>query len=324
MKTFRYVCAVLALLLVLAAFPVVSATAAGVSVKGPGTVKVGDTFSVKVTFSGEKIMGVDAGLSYDSSVVAFQSGNGASAGKIVLYSDGTGKTLGTTLTFKAVAAGSTSVSVRINECYDADLASLGGGSGSTKVTVSDGTEATKAPDATKKPSADKTPQKTKDKSTPKPTATPVPVDQREMKSELSGDVVYVWHVIPKGVESPQEGLEKTRIPFGEETVEAFVRKTDGMQLVYVTDAKGDEGSLVMLREKTLQPYCPFIGREAQITLLELPEEHPEGFEEVTWNVDADHAWPALRMQDKPDLYLFYALGLTGRQDGSCTIICWAA
>ncbi len=122
----RILAAVLAVLAVLAFVPVPDACAAGVSVSAPGLVSVGDTVRVSVTFTGKKIMGVNASFSYDSSVLSFAGGSSSvSDGKIVLYASEGKKSLSVSFNFTAVAEGTCRIGVSINECRDEDMNSLG-------------------------------------------------------------------------------------------------------------------------------------------------------------------------------------------------------
>jgi len=337
-KMKRICCVLAALMMTLVILPVTCGFAVGVSVSGGGTVNVGDTFNVSVSFSGANIMGVDARLSYDSSVVAFQSGGGASGSGIVLYSDGTGNSLGTTLTFKAVAPGSSSISVSVLECYDVNLASLGGGSSSTKVTVNaaapDSTQApqqtsqpvvTKQPAATQKPSATKKPAETKKPGntvkptatpkptpTPSPTPTPVPVKDREVKMNYGSAELYAWHMIPEEAEIP-EGFEKQEVSVGAEKLEALV-DAQGTTLLYRTDAQGEGAVMMLWHKEQLTPYEKF-GTQSQrtLTLLLLPEEVPEGYQASRLNLDDDSSWQALQHPDQKGMYLLYAIGPDGQE-----------
>lgn len=113
------------------------AMAAGgsVSVSGGGSVTEGDT--VKVTFSvsaDETLYGIDIGISYNASVLEYVSGANSGGGGIArIATQANSKTASYTLTFKAIKAGSASVSV--SEAIGAipDEIQLSGGS--TTVTV---------------------------------------------------------------------------------------------------------------------------------------------------------------------------------------------
>lgn len=94
--------------------------AASASVSASSTsVKVGDTVTINVTFSGKNIGVVDASFSYNSSVLQYVSGENTSNGKIILYASGSGKSfIKTSIKFKAVGSGSTTFSVSSSQIYD--------------------------------------------------------------------------------------------------------------------------------------------------------------------------------------------------------------
>ena len=102
MRKKRIFIMIVAAVLLFGMFPF-TAFAAGASVSAPSSVSVGDTFSVKVKFSGSNIGAVQASFSYDSSVIKYVSGGGTSNGKIVLYTSAEGaSSLSTTIKFKAL------------------------------------------------------------------------------------------------------------------------------------------------------------------------------------------------------------------------------
>ena len=130
------------ILMILMLFPL-NAFAASASVRASASsVKVGDTVTVTVTISGNNIGAASGTFSYNSSVLQFVSGSGASNGRIVVYATGSGQSsLSASMTFKAVGEGSSSVSASISQIYDMDEASLGSASGSCSIRVASNTPA---------------------------------------------------------------------------------------------------------------------------------------------------------------------------------------
>ncbi|MBQ7557237.1 MAG: hypothetical protein IJT00_04160 [Lachnospiraceae bacterium] len=302
MKTVRAICAFLALLLMFAIWPVPNAFAAGVSVSAPGNVTVGDSVRVSVTFTGPKIMGVNASFSYDSSVLSFAGGSSSvSNGKIVLYASEGKDSLSVSFSFTAIAAGTSRISVSIDECLDEGMNSLGGGSGAATVNV--GTE---APKESKQP--------VPAGPTPKPTPTPVPIDQREIRSSLEGSTVYVWHTIPDRAEVP-EGYSKSEAEYHGERVETLSREQNGLVLVYSTDAKGENSQWALLRGDMLLPYITMTEQIAETVVLPLPEDAaiPEGFTKTEVSL-GERKIKALESEGDPDSILLYAWGPDDKED----------
>ena len=123
---------------------IVPASAASTSLAfSANSVTVGSTVTVTATFSGgdQTLGAVDAYLSYDPSVLQFVSGNSASGGSgsvsIVGFGDGSAKTLSYAITFKAVGAGSSAISLGVNQ-----LLSFGDGEGGEAVLSASGSSAT--------------------------------------------------------------------------------------------------------------------------------------------------------------------------------------
>ncbi|MBO4406630.1 MAG: hypothetical protein J5849_02940, partial [Clostridia bacterium] len=138
---------ILALLLALLLIPAISfgAEAASCTVGISGaTVEVGESFTVKVSI-GEKVAGVDITVSYDADVLTFNSGKGGVGnlnvsggdGKIRIfdyYSSGDG-TFSCTLSFKAKAAGKSTLKISQTDISDADGDTMTAKAGSATVTV---------------------------------------------------------------------------------------------------------------------------------------------------------------------------------------------
>lgn len=117
------------------------AAAATVSLSGGGTYEKGDSFYVTLTYSGDTFGAATAKLTYDSSVLEFQSCSGAesygSGGIVtVTMSNGSGtKSLSCQLKFTAKASGSSYVTATTSDVYNIDMEELSAQTKSVKVTV---------------------------------------------------------------------------------------------------------------------------------------------------------------------------------------------
>ena len=117
------------------------AAAATVSLSGGGTYEKGDSFYVTLTYSGDTFGAATAKLTYDSSVLTFQSCSGAesygSGGVVtVTMSNGSGtSSLSCRLKFTAKAAGSSYITAETSDVYNLDMEELSAQTKSIKVTV---------------------------------------------------------------------------------------------------------------------------------------------------------------------------------------------
>jgi len=116
------------------------AASATVSVTG-GTVKKGETISVKVTYGGAKYGSAATEVNYDKSYLEFVSCSEVSygsGGKTTVSLEGIDvDSLSFTIKFKALKAGSTTVNVNTVEAYNVDGEELTASAKSTKVTIKD-------------------------------------------------------------------------------------------------------------------------------------------------------------------------------------------
>ena len=137
--------AVIAVTMLIAGFSVETenafAASAKVSLSGGGTVEKGDSLTITLKYSGATFGSATARVTYDSSVLEYSSCSGAEAngggGTVILtMANGSGtEALSCKLKFKAVKAGSTTVSVSTTDVYNIDMEELTAGSASTTVTV---------------------------------------------------------------------------------------------------------------------------------------------------------------------------------------------
>jgi len=327
MKRYRWLPMLMAFILTVALFPL-TAHAVGVSVSASSSsVKVGDTVSVTVTFSGTSIFGASANFSYDSSVLSYQGGANTSDGRIVLVSSvATGESyLRATISFKALKVGNSTISVSCYDSYNANLESLGTGSGGASITVTDTvgnadpTQApTKKPTATPKTTAKTTPKTTvkatatkKPTATPSPSPTPVPVSQREIPAQAGESTVYIWHTIPQGVTAP-EGYEVTQGAWADEAIQTLTHPDTGVVLVYATDETGENGAFYAVFGDGIQPYQTLTGSALPLVILETPEgvEIPVEFTPAVLSIDTAE-YPAYQASGDADMYLLYACAPDG-------------
>lgn len=283
--------------------PTAPAQAVGVSVGGGGTCNLGDTVSVRVSFSGTNILGAQATFSYDRSVLSFAGGSNASDGNIVLYGSATGlSSLSTTLSFTAVGYGSTSVSVNCTAAYDADENSLGGGSGSVSFTVAAPVVQTRDPNAT-------------------PAPTPVPVSAKEIPVIIGEETLYLWHTTPEDV--IPEGFSPEALTYHGESVTAGHHTGGDIWLTYLTDGAGNNGRCYIYDpdNDSFSLYLSVSSTIVEVVLLPFPEDvqRPVGFEIVQLQLSdtliAD-AWNCTDASYGLDgLYVLYGCSLTTGQKG---------
>lgn len=121
---------------------------ASLSVSGGGTYNVGDTVKITFTVSGTNIAGGQARITYDNSALQYTGGSGASlptsaAGVVqAQYSDGYAhSSMSVSLTFKALKAGSSSVSVEAYDVIDIEYKEMSGSTKSVAVTVKNPSQA---------------------------------------------------------------------------------------------------------------------------------------------------------------------------------------
>ena len=324
MKKTRLLIFILIISLLIAALPM-AGLAASVSVSASSrTVDVGDTVTVTVTFKGTKLYGADASYSYDSSILQYTGETNYSNGKIVLYASDAANgasSLRATLQFKAIKAGSVTVSVSSSDIIDVDF-NTSSASGSTSITVQSNTPApTKKPEATQKPDSEPTrrpssttrPDNSGDDDndrdeeptrTPAPTATmtPVPTVTPSNITATVGDNTMLVVSDISGIGIP-EGAERSEIEYNGETIDIAVKF--GMELVYLTDTTGQNGRFYRYADGVFSPYIEIDQSESYI-VLPLPdgEEVPEGFSaaQLTVNNSSVQGWANAAGQ-----YLIYAV-----------------
>lgn len=128
--------------LLLTVCPLTAAAAPSATIAfSSSTLSPGDTLTVTVTFSADTVGAVDASMSYDSGVLQFVSGDGVSGGggvlKLALYASSEGSSLRTSLTFRALAAGSCPIRITSSAVYTWDEALAGNPTAGATVVVAD-------------------------------------------------------------------------------------------------------------------------------------------------------------------------------------------
>lgn len=296
------------ILMILMLFPL-NAFAASASVRSSASsVKVGDTVTVTVTISGNNIGAASGTFSYNSSVLQFVSGSGASNGRIVVYATGSGQSsLSASMTFKAVGEGSSSVSASISQIYDMNEASLGSASGSCSIRVASNTPAptktqaptptkTQAPTPTKsqtvKPTKSQKPSKTQPGASQNPqlSASPeaTPAEGGQLNFDVNGKTLTVKTDITE-ITIPT-GSVQTQININEVPVTAVTKY--GKTLVYLTDETG-AGAFYVYDGTEFTPFAE-IAVNARFNVIPFDDsiEIPKGFTEarLTVNNDTFTAW----------------------------------
>lgn len=274
-----------------------TAFAASASVSAPSSVSVGDTFSVKVKFSGTNIGAVQAAFSYDSSVIKYVSGSGTSNGKIVLYTSAEGaSSLSTTIKFRALKTGKSTISVSASEILAFDESPLGSAKASDTVTVTEKSTESPSPSASKP-------------SEPSPSPSVNPVEQA-MQVTVDGQTLYLWTILI-GV-TPPPGFNIVDSVYQNQKIQAV--SANNLTLAYLTDQKGGTGSFYVLDKDTLYPYLP-ISQNKTFAIVKPGSSAvvPNGYSETTIKLN-DRDVQAWKSDKFPDFYLLYTMNTEGKKD----------
>ncbi len=304
-KTKRLVSFAVALCLLAGCFiPQATAYAAGVSVSSKSC-EVGDTVSVTVKFSQTNIGAVGANFTYDSSILQYKGGSGTSggggSGKIVLTGSG-GSSVSTTITFKALKAGTSTIKVSAYELYTLDSDdNLAPVSGSGKVTVKAAVVSTPKPTTkTKTPTSPATP-------TPTPSAMPsIPVT-------VDGATLYIARDLSE-ITLPED-FTVSEITYQSDTIPAAVRSDGKLTLVYLTDSDGQSGAFYIL-DGEASAFYRYISLAASgtYTVLQLPSSvsAPDGYQQADLVISDQTviAWQQSSGQN-PAFYLLYVMNPEG-------------
>ncbi len=289
----------------------------------PSTVSPGSTVTVTVTFRGTDIGVVDGTFSYDPSILQYTGGAGTSGGggsgliKLVTSAPNS-SSLTATMNFKALKAGSATVSAKADLILSYhEEKSLGTASASTRVTVKapssgGGSSSSKPKESSTSTSKPKTSESnTKEEEKEEPQKNPV---EEAIKVTMGNKELYLW-----------KDLSTVKLPDGFKSGEAFYKtvkiqaaggKTQDITLVYLTDDKGENGSFYILdKNDTLYPYITLNTTSSYIILQrDDPTKLPEGYKETDLKVGDKtvQAWQ-LESGEHPDFYLLYVINDKGQR-----------
>ena len=239
----------IALILIVVPANAFAASASASVTASSSTIKPGQSVTVRITFSGPDIGGVEGAFSYNSSLLQFISsqvtaGSGEiSNGRIVLYSSGNASSLSGTITFKALREGAATVSASECQIYSFhEEKPLGTVSASTRVTIKSPSSGGSSPS---KPDNGSSSNTSEPKDTNKPSESDTKEEQEEttknpveeaIKVTLGNEQLYLW-----------KDLSSVKLPDGFKTGEAFyktvriqvaVGNNQDITLAYLTDENG--------------------------------------------------------------------------------------
>ena len=293
----------------------VPASAASTSISfSSSSVTVGSTVTVTATFSGgdQTLGAVDAYLTYDPGVLQFVSGNSASGGagsvSIVGFGDGSAKTLSYAITFKAIGAGSSAISLGVNQ-----LLSFGDGEGGEAVLPASGSSATLTVVSNTGGGGGSGGGGGQSTRPSQSEAEPEP-EEPVAEVTVSGESRYLWPTLD-GVEIP-DGFERFPYEYKGHEFEAVRGTSQNLILFHMTNAEHADGRFYVYipDEDVLYPYTGLSLGAAQYTVLRLPEgvTVPAGFKETELNIAGEQvpAW-VLESGDHTEFYLLYAMNSEG-------------
>ena len=301
MKAKKLAAVALSLCLTVPMFSTIVSAADGSLMFSDPQTKVGEEVSVDlVVRSGDSAVGdADITMSYDTSALQFESGEGVTAdsdGKLT-YSgsgDGTAKELRTTMTFKALKMGDTTITVDSSKAYLYSDETLTLDQGSSAIKIEQADDGSTEVEATG--------------STAAGTATDITVSVNGTDYNFSEE--FATSAIPVGYS------ETTKTFNGEE--HKFVANEAGVTLGYLVDASG-EGKFFLYNEddSTFVPYTELkISDTTSIILLadnggaKLPDSYQEG--ELTV---ADQTYPYWANPENDRYDLLYAVNTRTGEKG---------
>lgn len=299
MKKIRQIIATgLALMLMLCAAPQAWAASTTVSTNR-STVTVGQTVTATVTFSGS-MAAVQFLVNYSPSVLRYESYSSsadltvnATSGVItaaVMTSNGANaSSISCSFTFTAVAGGSSSVGVYVNDCIDEEGSPVPCSDGSATVTVN-------ASSGTSVP-----PQSSQSSSAPEVEADPIEVTVNGMAKHVVRSLA--------GIEVPEE-FETAEDEYGGEMIEVARGIDQDILLMYLTDTDGTNGGFYryIRSENAFYPFYRMTVNASRYTVMDLPEEAevPEGWTKITFEY-GDQLIPGYKQDGvEQGLWLIYA------------------
>lgn len=217
----------------------------------PGTVAVGDYFTVQVSFSsGENIGSIKAALDYDSDVIEFDSGNFAVGGggvcNINAWSEFPSPQQNFELTFRAVSQGSSQIVITRCSVYSETGDLLGAPTYIGSVTVAEAaaetTAATTTPEVTAAPTQTTTEEVT---TTTETTTTPEAVPQQPQSSEAQIEEESIIEEAPVTDAQPESSFpekEKEEKKDDKGAVTAILITVGAVVIVGIAMTTGSSGS----------------------------------------------------------------------------------
>ncbi len=282
----------------------VTALAAGSSTiaLSSSSVKAGQTLTVTVTISGGgvDVGAVEANLKYDSSVLQFVSGDNANGGggavKLVGVASAAGQSsMRFTLTFKALKAGTSTLSLSVNSMLSFDVAEVACTGASATVTVTGSS-------TSRPPSQSSVDSSSREEGPP-------------LEVVVDGQTLYMLRLLD-GVELPDEFvLDQTE--FDGEVVEVARGANRDMLLYYLTNETREKGGFYLL-DAAADEFYPFVQvgvARTQYTLLRLPEglKIPDGWYEQAFTLGGlEVGGYACTDKAYEGFYLIYAADLGGK------------
>ena len=261
----------------------VQAAGAGISVSASSPT-VGDTVTVKVTFSGDNMGSAEATLSYNSSILQYVGGSNShdlgGTVKLVTVADAPGQSsIGASAKFKALQPGTAGFSLSTIELIDWEEKHLGTPSASASLTVvaantggSTTAPATTAPAKTKAPTKSSVPKESggTQEPSPSPSETP-PVIPATVGAEEK-------QVVDFPVESLPQTFSKAAMQYGEH--EVACAQNGKYTLLYLADMQGQNGAFYLYREDG--SFCRYVELTVQagVFLFHETQTPPEGFQEA--------------------------------------------
>ncbi len=296
----------LAAVLVLAAMfaPLTFAASASVSLSR-SSVSVGNTLSATITFSGDgTIIGaVDAYVSYNSQVLEFQSGDSSSGGggsvHIVGVTSSTSATsLSYTLNFKAIAAGSCSISVTNSNVigFETDT-SIGSPTSGATVTVTNAVAST-------------TPGTVSSSTATSPTE-PESEISKAIEVSVDGSTLYLWRGLAD-VTLPN-GFELSSVAYGSETVNCAKGTVRPLVLLYLTYQDGTNGRFYIYDESdgSLRAYVTATMTQRDFVFMDAADVViPDGF--TASELEMENVGTVTAYTDSAkEIWLVYVMNETG-------------
>ena len=298
-------------------------------------IEVGDTITVTVTYNGGEVNigGASSSVSYDSSILEFESGSGdgnvnvsGGSGTIVLESGSSGKkNLTAKLKFKAKNAGSTKVSisgVTVVPWDDPQKITLSGTSKTITVNTKQETKPVDDPEKDdskkddKKQDDKKEDDKKQDDKKQEDTTPKEPTDiEQAIKVSVNGQDRYLWRSL-KNVKVPEHFEAKTLVYNGEQ-IQAASNTALDLNLLYFTDDKGSNGQFLVYKGfENFEDLVKVTENGTEYAVMAKPEEIvlPQGYSERPEKVmETEGVKVFTNMADEDYFYLYLGNLVSGEK-----------